>query len=210
MESVARKIEVKAVFQEFGEVVRIEAEVLTVRTAMADVTARRAASCLLSPAMGDRVLLATEERGDAYVLAVLDQRDPSAATISVDGDLTLRSLHGKVSVAAQEGIELVTGAAARIAAKVVDVGAIEALNVVGGAVRAEMERVKLYASTLDGFFERVRQHAKSSQRTVEELDQVKAGYIDYAAEGAAHLRGENALVSAHDLVKVNGDQVHIG
>lgn len=210
MESVARKIEFKAVFQEFGEVVKIDADVLTVRTALADVTARRAASCLLAPSAGDRVLLATEERGDAYVLAVLDQRDPSAATISVQGDLTVRSLQGKVSVAAQEGIELVTAAAARIAAKRVDVSAIEALHVIGGAVKAEVERVKVYASTLDGFFERVRQHAKSSQRTVEEMDQVKAGHIDYAAKGAVHLRGENALVSAHELVKVNGDQVHIG
>lgn len=210
MESVARKIEVKAVFQEFGEVVRMDAEVLTVRTALAHVTARRAASCLLAPALGDRVLLATEERGDAYVLAVLDQRDPSAATISVDGDLTVRSLHGKVSVAAQEGIDLVTAAAARIAARTIDVSAIEALHVLGGAVRAEVERVKMYATTLDSFFERVHQHAKRSHRTVEELDQVKAGQLDYAASGTAHLRGENALVSAHELVKVNGDQVHIG
>jgi hypothetical protein len=210
MESVARKIELKAVFQEFGEVVKVEAEVLTVRTALADVTARRAASCLLAPALGDRVLLATEERGDAYVLAILDQRDPSAATISVDGDLRLRSLHGKVSVAAQEGIELVTTAAARIAARAVDVSAIEALSVVGGAVKAEVERVKAYATTLESFYERVTQHAKRSHRTVEEVDQVKAGYIDYAAKGAANVRGENVLVTAHELVKVNGDQVHIG
>jgi hypothetical protein len=68
----------------------------------------------------------------------------------------------------------------------------------------------MYASTLDSFFERLSLHARSSLRTVEELDQVKARHIDYAASGDAHLRGENALVSAHDLVKVNGEQVHVG
>jgi hypothetical protein len=210
MESVARKIEIRPVFQEFGEVVAFQGGLLTVRTALADVVARRAASCLLEPAVGDRVLLATEDRGDAYVLAVLDQRDPSSSAISVDGDLTLRSLRGKVSVAAQEGVELVSAAAVRIAASAVELEALETLSILGGAVKAELGRVKAYATSLDGFFERVAVHAKRALRTVDELDQVKAGHLDYAATGSAHLRGENALVSAHELVKVNGEQVHIG
>ena len=210
MESVARKIEIKAVFQEFGEVVAVDADLWTVRTALADVKARRAASCLLEPAVGDRVLLATEDGGDAYVLALLEQRDPGAATLSVEGDLTLRSVRGKVSVAAQEGVDLVTTAAVRIMARAVDVEAIEALSVLGGAVKAELGKVKLYAATVESFFERLTLHAKSSLRTVEQLDQVKARHIDYAASGDAHLRGENALVTAHDLVKINGEQVHVG
>lgn len=210
MESVARKIEIKAVYQEFGDVMVIAGEIVTVRTALADVCARRAASCLLAPAVGDRVLLATEERGDAYVLAVLDQRDPGAAIISVDGDLSIRSVRGKVTVAAQEGIELVTAATARIAASVVEVAAIEALAVTASAVKAEMEKVKVFATTLDSFFERVTQRAKRSFRTVEEIDQVKARHLDYAASGNAHIRAENTLISAHDLVKLDGEQVHIG
>ena len=210
MESVARKIEVRAVFQEFGEVTSMEGDRVTVRTALAEIAARRAASCLLAPAVGDRVLLATEEQGDAFVLAVLEQRDPGAATVSVEGDLTLKSLHGKVTVAAQDGIDLVTGGAARIAASVVEVSALEALSVVSGAVRAELEKVKVYATTLDSFFERVSLRARRSFRTVEELDQVKAGTIDYAARGNAHLRGENALVTADDLVKINAEQIHVG
>lgn len=210
MDNVARKIEVRAVFQEFGEVVAIDAELVTVRTALAEVTARRAASCLLEPAVGDRVLLAAEERGDAYVLAVLEQRDPETSRISVEGNLTLSSLRGKVSVAAQEGVELVSSAAVRILASAVEVQAVEALSVLSGAVKGEFGKVKMYAATLDSFFERVSQHAKRSSRTVEEMDQVQAGHLDYAASGNAHLRGDNALISAHELVKLNGEQVHIG
>ena len=210
MDNVARKIEVKAVFQEFGEVVAIDAELVTVRTALAEVTARRAASCLLEPAVGDRVLLATEERGDAYGLAVLEQRDPETSRISVEGNLTLRSLRGKVSVAAQEGVELVSSAAVRIMASAVEVQAVEALSILSGAVKGELGKVKMYAATLDSFFERVSLHAKRSFRTIEEMDQVKARHIDYAASGNAHLRGDNALISAHELVKLNGEQVHIG
>lgn len=210
MVSVARKIEVKAVFQEFGEVVAVDADALVVRTATSDVGARRAASCLLAPSVGDRVLLATEERGDAYVLAVLEQRDPSAATIAVEGDLSLRSARGKITMAAQDGIELVTAAAARIAASAVDVNALSTLSVAATAVKAELDKVKLFATTLDSFFERVSLRAKRSFRTVEELDQVKARHIDYTASGNAHIHASNTLFTAKDLVKLDGEQVHIG
>ncbi|APR84102.1 Hypothetical protein A7982_09451 [Minicystis rosea] len=207
---MARKIEVKAVFQELGEVQKVEGDLVTVRTALAEVTARRAASCLLAPAVGDRVLLCSEERGDAYVLAVLEQRDASTTTIAVEGDLALRSIHGKVSVAAQEGIDLVTAAAARIAASAVEVSAVAQLSVAASAVKAELDKVKMLATTIDSFVERVAARVKRSYRTVEELDQVKARHIDYAASGNAHVSGANTLVTAHDLVKLDGEQVHIG
>ena len=210
MESVARKIEARAVFQEFGEILAIDGPRVTVRTALAEVPCRRAASCLLAPAVGDRVLLAVEDRGDAYVLAVLDQKDPGSATIAVDGDLHLTAAHGKVTVAAQEGIELVTAVAIQIASRVLEVSAGEAISLVGGAVRAELDKVKLFATTFDAFFERVSQRAKRSYRTIEEIDQVKARHLDYAAAGNAHLRGENTIITALDLVKVNAEQVHIG
>ncbi len=210
MVNVAHKIEVKSVFQEFGDVAAIDGEILTVRTSLAEVSARRAASCLLAPAVGDRVLVATEERGDAFVLAVLEQRDPGAATISVNGDLNLRSTHGKVTIAAQEGIDLIAASVMRLASSVLEVNAFEAMHVVGGVVQAELDKVKLLAKTCDDFYERVSQRAKRSYRVVEELDQVKARHIDYAAAGNAHLRGENTLVTAHDLVKLNAEQIHVG
>ena len=116
MESVARKIEVKAVFQQFGEALAVAGHTVTVRTPLADIPAKRAASCLLEPAVGDRVLLAVEDGGAAYVLAVLDREDGAQATISVEGDLVLRSLRGRVSVAAQEGVDIVSAATARATA----------------------------------------------------------------------------------------------
>ena len=113
-------------------------------------------------------------------------------------------------MAAQDGIDLVTGAAARIMASAVDVEATEALSILGGAVKAELGKVKMYAATLESFFERVSTHAQRSLRTVDELDQVKARHIDYAASGNAQLSGENTLITADALAKINGDQVHVG
>lgn len=210
MDSVARKIDVKAVFQEFGEIVAVDGKILTVRGALGDTLARQATSCLVEPSLGDRVLVAAEERGDAFVLAVLEQRSPEVTTIAVEGDLQLRAARGKVTVAAQEGIELLTAAAVSVASRALEVSAAEAISVIGGAVKAEVDKVKLYATAVDGFYERWSQRVKRSYRTVEELDQVKARHIDYAAQGTVQLRGETTLVSAHDLVKLNAEQIHVG
>jgi hypothetical protein len=210
MESAARKIDIKAVYQVFGEIVAVAPEAVRVRTSLSDVAARRAASCLLEPAVGDRVLVAVEEDGDAFVLAVLEQRQPGRTTIAVEGDLSLRSLRGTVSIAAQEGVEIVSATAARILANAVEVNALEALSVLGGAVTAELGKVKTYAASVDSFFERLSSRVKRSFRTVEEVDQVRARHIDYAASESAHFHGENALVTAHHLVKLNAEQVHVG
>ena len=73
-----------------GTVVRREAGAVSVQTARGVITARRAAGCLLDPAPGDAVLVATSSE-EAWVVVVLD-RDPERSTeIAVEGDLRLRS-----------------------------------------------------------------------------------------------------------------------
>ena len=214
MDSVARKLEVRSVHQEYAEVVAA-GEVFELQVSTGAVVARRAASCLLVPQVGDRVLVAMEARGDAYVLAVLDRRDEGKATLEVAGEVVLRATE-KLTIAASQGVDVVGGASVRLAAASVEVTSFQtrltshALEVVGEAVGAELGRVKLLAKSVDGLMERLSQRVKRSFRYVEEMDQVKARHLDYSAEQVAHFRGETAVVSAADLVKVNGEQIHVG
>jgi hypothetical protein len=215
MVNAARKLAARAVWQEFGEVVA-DGPRLRIRTSRTELAARRAVGCLVEPRAGDRVLVALEEDGDAFVLSVLERAEAAETTISVDGDLTLRAANGTVKIAGQGGVDLATGGAARIAATSVEVSAlrgrvsIQWLEVLGEAARVELGKVKMIAKTFDAVLERWSQRSKRSYRTVEEVDQVHAHEIDYAAEGNARLRGENALLTATDVAKVNGEQVHLG
>jgi hypothetical protein len=216
MDNLARKIENDPVFQEIGTIVATRGAAFVIRSASDRFEAERAASCLLAPEVGDRVLCAGSRREGHYVLAILTRAEGTKAAVSVDGDLELRVPSGRFVVAAQEGVELISGKDTAVVSGSVSITAAEAsvgverLSLLGSFVRAEIESVKLLAGKLDSVVERVSARLKRSFRTVEETDQVRAARIDYAAQSTMSLHAENALVTASELVKVDGEQIHVG
>lgn len=198
------------------ELARVEATLpdgYLVRGSGVPIAARRAASCLLAPEVGDRVLIAVSELGEAFVLAVLEQSS-EVTRLTVSGDLELRAR--SVSIAADEAVRIGSGDELQITAPKLALRTLEgtifaeALTFLGKTVSTEVDRVKINARAIDSVLERWSQRVKRSFRVIEEVDQVRSGAIDYAAQGNAHLRAENTVVTAEKLVKLNGEQVHIG
>jgi len=62
----------------------------------------------------------------------------------------------------------------------------------------------------DAVFERIAHKSRWSYREVEEMDQVRSGQIDYRSAKNLNLRGKHALITAEELVKIDGDQIHLG
>jgi hypothetical protein len=216
MRNLAKKLDRDAVLQEVGTITRVDGRAFTVRTSSGDVEARRATSCLVEPDAGDRVLLSGCSEG-WYVLAILARDEGEAgAAIALDGDLTVRLRSGRFVVAAQEGVEIVSGGDVSVASGRIDVNAAEGnvtlgrLTFLGTLVRAEIDKIKLFAGHLDSVVDRVAARVKRSYRFVEESDQVRAERIDYVAKKTASVHGENMLLTAEELVKIDGEQIHVG
>jgi hypothetical protein len=217
MSAVAKVFQTNAAFQASGRVAGTEEDgILRVETAAGVFRARRAFSCLVDPTVDDGVLLRGTPDGGCYVLAVLERLSAEPARLVSDGDLEVKLPRGRFVVAAQEGVELLSARELTVAAGAVRVHADEGyavfrqLSLLGSWVRAEFERIKVLADSCDTTLERLLQRVKRSYRFVEEHDQVRAAQIDYAAQKNASLRGENALVTAKKLVKVDGEQIHVG
>jgi small nuclear ribonucleoprotein (snRNP)-like protein len=66
------------------------------------------------------------------------------------------------------------------------------------------------ARTVDRFMNRVVEHCHSVVRVVEESETVRARRMDVKAEELLAIRGENTVVSAEGIVKVDGGQIHFG
>jgi Protein of unknown function (DUF3540) len=216
MKNLARKLHDDPVFQEIGTVTRASGSSYDVATASSTVEARRAASCLIEPAVGDRVIIGGSASEGSYVLAILRREVDASTAISVDGDLEVRAKGGRFVVATRDGIDLVSSGDVSVVSARVDVNAADSnvtlgrLTFFGALMRAEIEKIKLFAETFDSVVERVAQRVQRSYRTITETDHVRAERIDYVAEKTASVHGENALVTARELVKIDAEQIHVG
>lgn len=211
--ALTQKID-ESVIQESAFV--IAEDPLVLRAEGVEYRAERAASCLLAPAKGDEVLVAHLPDRRAFVLAVLTREEGRGTELRVEGDLRLRSEKGRVEMSGAEGVSMVTPRDVTMVAGGLSVRAAatalvsETITVVGKTVASELDRVRLAARTFDSVLDRFTQRAKRAIRIVEESDHVRAGRIDYAAEKSMTLQGENAIVTAKELVKVDGGQIHLG
>ncbi|WP_437878030.1 DUF3540 domain-containing protein [Sorangium sp. So ce513] len=217
--NVARKIEPaarpEAATQEVGRVVRAADGAFVVASGAAELEARRAVSCMVEPEADDVVLVSVVPGRGAYILAVLE-RQGSDVSVVLDGDLRVKLPSGRFVVGAAEGVTIASGKEVGVVAGEVKVNArlgslfVESLSYVGTAVQAEIERAKVKAAALDASVERVVERVKRVYRFVEELEQLRAERVDYVARKNMSLRGENTLVTAEELVKLDGAQIHLG
>lgn len=215
MTNTARRLDEHAVTHETALVLREDHGVFVVQGGGAPLRARRAVGCLVQPEAGDRVLLAVGAR-DAWVLSVLDREAGAPTRLTADGDLEVSLPAGRLSVTAEAGVDVVSGAPVSVVAGGFQVTAgtgevsVQTLSVFAGAVDASAERVKLLAGVVDQSLDQLTQRVKRAYRFVEEFEQLRAGRIDYVARKLMELRGATATVTAETLVKVDAEQVHIG
>ncbi|MBI4702920.1 MAG: DUF3540 domain-containing protein [Deltaproteobacteria bacterium] len=216
MSNLARKLDRARLHQEIATVVEVgQDDRVGVQLDGRRHAARRAASCLLRPEPGDVVLLALGSGWEAWVLAVLERKG-ARARLELDGDVEISAPRGRLSLAGQEGLALTSAGELSLAARAVRLRALEGSLVVGTLVyvgrliEAQVEKVSTVADAAELLAERLVQRVGRLYRRVTEMEQVRARQIDYTAEATLTLRGENAVVSARKLAKVDAEQIHLG
>ncbi len=225
MKYMARKLHQEptpaAVLGQIGDVVGLMNQRYIVRCATSDVIADRALSCLITPVVGDRVLVAHAPDGDgedgaAYVLAVLERTGAEPVCVETRGDTQWAVRDGGFAIAAEGPIDLVTKSALSLVAGKAKLLAGEGLATFGTlavaarSVLAEADTVKVAAGWIDSVVTRMSERIRRSYRVVEETEQVRAGQVDMVAEKNLTMRATNAVITAKTLAKVNAGQVHIG
>lgn len=203
-------------FQLIGTVIETDRGGLLIRAESGVFRARRALACLIEPEIKDRVLLVGSSEDQVFVLSVLDRPGDSAVRLAVPGDLTVGLQNGCFNVVATQGVNLVSAKDMKLTAGEFSVHArrgrvfFDQLTYLGKWVLAEVERIKVLGGLFDTVMERIALKTKRCYRVIEEYDHVRSGHIDYRATENVDLRGKNTLVTAKELVKVDGDQIHLG
>ncbi|NUP05930.1 MAG: DUF3540 domain-containing protein [Polyangiaceae bacterium] len=214
--NLAQKLNPDAAALSAGHVERCEGSVLVIRSEGAVVRARRAPACLLAPEVGDRVLLAHTGEGRAYVLSVLERDEEAPHRWTADGDVSIEARAGRVDVVGETGAAVRSPAEVAVQAKSISLRskaakfAIGKLGLIGEEVVAEISRSKLVSSTIESLAQVVTQTASRVSRIVTEIEHVRAGTVDMAAEKSLMIHAENAMVTAKALVKMDGEAVQLG
>lgn len=215
MSAPTPSIKVPQSFQDSGTVLRVDDGVV-VRGASGEFRCRRAVSCVVDPRADDLVLFASLASGERYVLAVLERPGDPSAVWTAAGPLTLAAPEGGVTVAARDGVDVVTPSAVRVTTDAVSLTAregevsVRALTYVGSAVVAGLDDLKLAAQRIDTVADRLSQKLKRAYRSVSEIDQLRAEQGDWSFRKTLGLHAANVVATAKDLVKVDGDQIHLG
>lgn len=199
-----------------GLVVGTGPEGIRVDTEEGVLLAKKAFSCLIEPVEGDRVLVAGDLNDGVHVIAVLERTGDAPATMAFDRDLTLGVLKGRLGFAAGRGIDLVSAKDMNLTSSELSVRAqrshvfLDRLSYVGSRLIAEVGAVRLVGEIFDAVLERISRRVKRSYTVVEDLDHVRSGQMDYRAVDTMSLRAKNAIVTAEELIKMDGDQIHLG
>jgi hypothetical protein len=188
--------------QVVGTVTAVTERGARVRTGEGEVEVKRAVSCLVEPEEGDLVLLVRRGPATPYLLAVLERPGGRGLRISAEGDFSIDARGGRLAVHGAEGVEVTSEECVSLAGERVEARGREASLFFGS--------VKLIAGAADSVLERLFQSVTRSFRRVEEVDHLRAGQIDHAAEGMVRLHGGHTLMTARELVKTDAKQIHVG
>ncbi len=160
---------------------------------------RRAASCLISPETGDRVLIAGAGN-ELWLLAVLERAEAQQpALISVEGDLQIAptgtlNLHSQqLKVTAQSG----------------DCH-IEAMNYSGKSFTAWLSLSRIVGDQCESVWQTVTQLSRTLLRRTQKTEIVRAGQLDMQAEDYLRAHAQNTFITAKGITKVDSEQIHMG
>jgi len=179
------------------------------------LTATVAVSCLLKPLAGDRVLLAKDEQA-YFILAVLTRAPGQNSTVELPADSTLHCPHGRLSLAAVEGIDVLGGQGITLygqklhmQGKQVNVDAAE-LALLGKRASLHAQSVSLQAETMSSVVGQVIQRFKSCCRWVEQAEIVNTGELLHKVRRLFSLRARQATLTAESDVKIDAKRIHMG
>ena len=178
--------------------------------------AKRAFSCMIQPELHDQVLLEGDRDSGMYITAILQRSSDTVPTIDLPSGLNIEAQGSRLRLTSEEGIELSTHQTMRMDAQRLvlrsDEGdvLIKRLSLLGKQLIGQMDKVNVLGKIISVLSDRILQKSKTSHRVVEELDSTRSRHIDYQASHNLQLHGENTLMTADKLVKMDGDQIHLG
>ncbi len=195
---------------EYGTVLRTQANnSFVVAATDGELACEQAVSCIVRPQPGDRVLISQDQEEGSYILAVLSHGTSRQGTdIEFRGDVRVRVREGSLSLAAEDKLEC-SGEHYAVYAQNGEI-AVARLSVLGRVIQWQAKKILAVAENVEHVFHSLTQRLRESQRYVEEHEDVQCGSARHLVEETLTMQAKNINHMAEEVVKVDGEQVHLG
>ncbi|AGK50115.1 MULTISPECIES: DUF3540 domain-containing protein [Burkholderia] len=181
----------------------------------AKMRCRRAFSCLVEPRIGDRVVVSGADSRCVYVTAILERPNAHGVHLRVDGDLVLDATRDvclksgdALRVASREQVSIETQRLT-MSAQQASLSSDET-TLTSAALDGRLGKVRLIGRLLETVMDHVAQSCRSSFRSVETVEHLRASHIDHAATESMRLHAKHTLLTAEKLSKIDAAQIHLG
>ncbi|WP_414445194.1 DUF3540 domain-containing protein [Burkholderia sp. 22PA0099] len=145
--------------------------------------AHQALSCLIRPEVGDHVLVATCRNATSYVLHILHRSEPHLVQLSVPGARELRIEQPRIGLAASDAIT---------------VQALTDVEISAATGALSLNARNLFTTVQESLVQSVGQFVG------------RAGHYLLEVSRVLRLHGQQAVVTADEDVKVDGERISMG
>lgn len=181
--------------------------ILAVAAGEDTLTAKRSLSCLLEPAVGDKVLLARVDH-ETFVLAVLDRLLPDAMTLSVRGAKRLVLSAPAIEVSAEDRLALrgrettMQGERVHLLAK--------SFNLVGQMVAFVSDVLRSTAGRNEVVADQIMTRAGDRATFVSGADVSEIGTLVQNVEQVSTHTAQTSIMTAEEDLRFDGKRVTVG
>jgi len=177
--------------------------------------AKKSASCLLTPEVGDEVLIFAGQTNN-YIMSVLEQADKNQpAEIAFPAGAEFRCQKGALEFTA-DAVRIHGNETLNLDAQQLSLNATESRLRSNqflawiGQVDAKAIGVKLVAHQVSTVFGRLIARAKESFRWTEGLDETRSGRIRVVSSDRIQMSSKHTSIRAEGYVKIDGEKIDLG
>lgn len=156
----------------------------------------RASSCLAIPQVGDSVLIFSDLHNH-WILAILSSTNKTK--FSIEGsEFSINA--GKIAMIAKEiHSESDSWSASH-----------NSLRIYASQIVANVISTEWLGKSISAWMDLISCNSRRTMRNVSEIEAVQCGNYDLQVKEAMALSSENAVITSEQLMKIDGDQIHVG
>jgi hypothetical protein len=179
------------------------------------INARTAFSCLVSPMVGDTVLVSQSD-SDYYVLAVLERVAEQDMAINFPASVKMTAAEGQIDMIAGKDVNLLSTAKTNLLSAEINMTSGE-MNVNAGKltahttdVESHSQTMKMYTQMFSSVARQVNQKTDILVRWVEQVETLNIGNLIQNVRKNYTSHSDQAVITAKKDMLINGERIHMG